>query len=64
MLFKQVALVNIWGEDARMTAFITDEHDDGSYTVFVPSGQAPTADFIFHLPGERVQKVNYPVEKK
>jgi len=63
MLFKQVALVNIWGEDARMTALITDEHDDGSYTVFVPSSPAPTAGFIFHLPGERVQKVDYPVDK-
>ena len=63
MLFKQVALVNIWGKDARMTAFITEEHKNGFYTVFVPSGPAPTAGFIFHLPNERVQKVNYPVDK-
>jgi uncharacterized membrane protein len=63
MLFKHVALVNIWGSDARMTAFITEEHDDGSYTVFVPSGPAPTAGFIFHLSRDRVQKVNYPVDK-
>jgi uncharacterized membrane protein len=63
MLFKHVALVNIWGNDTRMTAFITEEHDDGSFTVFVPSGPAPTAGFIFHLPGDKVQKVNYPVDK-
>ena len=63
MLFKHVALVNIWSNDTRMTAFITEEHDDGSFTVFVPSGPAPTAGFIFHLAGDKVQKVNYPVDK-
>ena len=63
MLFKHVALVNIWGNDTRMTAFITEEHDDGSFTVFVPSGPAPTAGFIFHLSADKVQKVNYPVDK-
>ncbi|MBT8377672.1 MAG: DUF502 domain-containing protein [Ignavibacteria bacterium] len=63
MLFKHVALVNIWGNDTRMTAFITEAHDDGSYTVFVPSGPAPTAGFIFHLSADKVQKVNYPVDK-
>jgi len=62
-LFRSVALVNIFGSDARMTAFVTDEHNDGSYTVFVPSGPAPTAGFIYHLPGSRVKKINYPVDK-
>ena len=63
MLFKHVALVNIWGNDTRMTAFITEEHDDGSFTVFVPSGPAPTAGFIFHVAADKVQKLNYPVYK-
>ena len=63
MLFKHVAMVNIWGNDTRMTAFITEEHEDGSYTVFVPSGPAPTAGFIFHLSADQVQKVNYPVDR-
>ena len=62
-LFKSVALVNIFGSDTRMTAFVTDEHDDGSYTVFVPSGPAPTAGFIYHLPAEKVQKIKYPIDK-
>lgn len=62
-LFKSVAMVNIFGSDTRMTAFVTDEHEDGSYTVFVPSGPAPTAGFIYHLPGEKVQKIKYPIDK-
>jgi uncharacterized membrane protein len=62
-LFKHVALVNLFGNETRVTAFITEEHDDGSYTVFVPSGPAPTAGFIYHLKSDSVQKVNYPIDK-
>ena len=62
-LFKNVALVNLFGNDTKITAFITDIHDDGSYTVFVPSGPAPTAGFIYHVKKENVQIVNYPVDK-
>ena len=62
-LFKSVALVNLFGNETRVTAFITDEHDDGSYTVFVPSGPAPTAGFIYHLKGDSVRIVNYPIDK-
>lgn len=62
-LFKGVALVKLFGSETRMTAFITEEHDDGSFTVFVPSGPAPTAGFIYHVPKESVQKINYPTDK-
>jgi len=62
-LFKQVALVSIFENDTLITAFITDEHEDGSFTVFVPSGPAPTAGFIYHLKKEYVHKINYPIDK-
>lgn len=62
-LFKQVALVNIFGNDTLVTGFITDEHEDGSFTVFIPSGPAPTAGFIYHLKNEHVHKINYPIDK-
>lgn len=62
-LFKQVALVNIFGNETLITAFVTDEHEDGSFTVFVPSGPAPTAGFIYHLKKEYVHKINYPIDK-
>ena len=62
-LFKHVALVKLFDSDTRITAFVTEVHDDGSYTVFVPSGPAPTAGFIYHLKKENVQIVKYPTEK-
>jgi len=62
-LFKQVALVKLFGNDTMLTAFITDNHEDGSFTVFVPSGPAPTAGFIYHLKKEYVHPIDYPVEK-
>ncbi len=62
-LFKHVALVRLFGDETRVTAFITEEHDDGSYTIFVPSGPAPTAGFIYHLTKDKVQKIKYPVDK-
>ena len=37
--FSQVALVSVYANGARATAFITDEHEDGSYTVFIPTDQ-------------------------
>ena len=62
-VFKNVALVKLFGNETRVTAFITDKHDDGSFTVFVPSGPAPTAGFIYHLTRNNVQIINYPIDK-
>lgn len=61
-IFHGVALVQLFGNETLMTAFITETHTDGSYTVFVPSGPAPTAGFIYHLKAEFVHKVDYPVD--
>lgn len=62
-LFKSVALVRLYGNETLITAFITEEHDNGMYSVFVPSGPAPTAGFIYHLKKEYVQILDYPVDK-
>jgi hypothetical protein len=51
-----VALVEI--EDALVPAFIVEEHDDGAYTVFVPSVPTPAAGAIYILPRERVHQVD------
>lgn len=60
--FSQVALVNIYGNNTRQTAFITEEHKDGSYTVFVPTGPNPTSGNIFHLKPEQVELLDVPYE--
>jgi uncharacterized membrane protein len=62
-LFKAVALVRLYGNETLITAFVTEEHDNGMYSVFVPSGPAPTAGFIYHLKKEQVQIIDYPVDK-
>jgi len=60
--FSSVAIARIFGNDTRVTAFITDTHADGSYTVFVPTGPNPTSGLIYHLDGKYVQPVNIPVQ--
>ena len=61
--FSSVALAKIYGNDTMMSAFITDRHTDGSYTLFVPTGPNPTSGNIFHLKSEFVYPINVPVEE-
>ena len=60
--FSSVALVQIFGNDTLATAFVTDEHPDGSFTVFIPTGPNPTSGNIYHLKGEYVHPVDVFVE--
>ncbi|MGD9202501.1 MAG: DUF502 domain-containing protein [Chitinispirillia bacterium] len=60
--FSSVALVNIFGNETMATAFVTDEHTDESYTVFVPTGPNPTSGNIYHLKKEFVHKIDVSVE--
>jgi uncharacterized membrane protein len=62
-LFSSVALVNLFGNGNLVTAFVTDEHDNGYSTVFVPSGPAPTAGFVYHVKNEFIQKIDYPLDQ-
>lgn len=61
--FSAVALVRPFSSETMMTAFITDEHPDGSFTVFIPTAPNPTSGNIYHLPKERVHVVNVPVDE-
>ncbi len=61
--FSSVALVQIYGNDTMVSAFVTDSHDDGSHTVFVPTGPNPTSGNIYHVKGEYVHPVDVPVEE-
>ena len=61
--FSSVALVRVFENSTMMTAFVTDEHPDGSYTVYVPSGLNPTSGVIYHLQKEYVHLVDVPVEE-
>jgi len=55
------ALVEI--EEALVPAFLVEEHDDWSFTVFVPASPTPTVGSLYILPGPRVHPVNVPFAK-
>ena len=61
--FSSVALVRIFENQTLCTAFVTDEHPDGSYTVFVPTGPNPTSGQIFHLKKDFVHPVDVGVDE-
>jgi len=60
--FARVALVQPYGNETLMTAFVTDEHPDGSFTVFAPSALNPTSGLILHLKKQYVHLVDVSVE--
>lgn len=60
--FSSVALAQIYCNDTMVSAFITDEHEDGSYTVFVPTGPNPTSGNIYHLPSQYVHPVDVKID--
>jgi uncharacterized membrane protein len=47
-------------EDALVPAFVVEDHDDGSYTVFVPSIPTPAAGTVYILDRARVHLVDVP----
>ncbi len=53
----EVALVQLFGGsvETRVTAIVTSRHDNGWFTVFMPTGPNPTSGLIFHLPPEQVE---------
>jgi uncharacterized membrane protein len=55
------ALVEI--EDALVPGFIIEEHDDGQYTVFVPSVPTPFAGAVYVIAGARVHILDVPFTK-
>ena len=55
------ALVEI--EDALVPAFIIEEHDDGRYTVFVPSVPTPFAGAVYVIDRARVHVLDIPFTK-
>ncbi len=61
--FSSVALAQIFENNTLVSSFITDEHPDGSYTVFVPTGSNPTSGSIYHLQQNYVHPIDISVEE-
>jgi uncharacterized membrane protein len=49
--------------DGLVMAFVVERHDDGAFTVFVPSVPTPAAGAIFIVPKERVHLVDVAFAK-
>ena len=54
----KAALVEV--EEALVPAFIIEEHEDGRYTVFVPSIPTPFAGAVYILDRQRVHPLDVP----
>ena len=55
MPFSDVIMADVFGNDTRMIGFVTDEHENGNLTLFVPTGPNPTNGFIFHVARHQVE---------
>lgn len=61
--FSSVALVQPFGNDTYMTAFVTEVHDNGRTTVYVPASPSPVAGNVYHLLNKFVHPLDVSVEK-
>jgi uncharacterized membrane protein len=63
MPFSQVAIVRPYGpEGAKMFGFVADEHQNGMYTIFVPTAPNPTNGFVFYMEARDVELVDVKPE--
>ncbi len=53
----EVARVQLFGENCptTVTAIVTSKHDDGTITIFMPTGPNPTSGNIYHVPEKLVE---------
>lgn len=49
MPFSQVVLADVFANGIWMTGFVTDEHPNDYYTIFIPTAPNPTNGFVFHV---------------
>ena len=47
----------------QMTGFITEEHENGQLTIFVPTAPNPTNGFIFHVAESDIERVEVSSEE-
>jgi len=50
-------LVDLYGSEARALGFIIEEHENGTFTIFIPLSPMATVGQVFVLPESQVQKL-------
>lgn len=63
MPFQEVVLVDVFKNGSKMTGFVSEAHENGIVTVFVPTGPNPTNGFIFHIHHDQVEHINIKPEE-
>lgn len=58
--FSQVVIADVM--NTKMTGFVTHEHSNGLYTIFVPTAPNPTNGYIFHLSKDQLQFLDVKAE--
>lgn len=55
----EVAKARLFGADiaTEVTCIVTSHHDNGWFSVFVPTGPNPTSGLIYHLPADQVELI-------
>ena len=61
--FSTVVLARIFNNDTLATAFVTDFHDNGMHTIFVPTGPNPTSGNIYHIHEQYLYFLDVSVEE-
>ena len=61
--FNAVALVQPFANETFMTAFVTQRHENGRTTVYVPASPSPVAGNVYHLENRFVHIIDVPIEK-
>ena len=51
-------LMDLYGSGARALGFIIEEHENGTFTIFIPLSPMATVGQVFILPGSQVQKLD------
>ena len=63
MPFSKVVLIDPFGSGNQMIGFVADEHANGRFTIFVPTGPNPTNGFIFHVAKEQLEFIDLKPEE-
>ncbi len=58
--FSQVVIADVM--QTKMTGFVTHNHENGLYTVFVPTAPNPTNGYIFHLKSDQLEFLDIKAE--
>ncbi len=61
--FSTVAVARLFNSDTLVTAFVTEEHESGLMTLFVPTGPNPTSGLVYHVPAKDVVILDVRVEE-